>query len=309
MKSLEIQLGRILLRNPVLGASGCTGYGYELAAYTDLSRFGAVSLKTFTTEPRLGNRPQRVAEVASGVLNSIGLQNPGKDIYFAQVMPQVLAALDRDQVIISIGGNTLDDYVALCRETEDRFGGQVAALEINAACPNVIHGAGWFSRDPEAAHNLVKSVRAVVSLPVIVKFNTNYENYLEVASAIEAGGADALYTTNTPLGMKIDWRTRRPMIGNERGPICGPAIRPIGVLRTWDLYQRIKLPIIASGGICTWEDALEYVLAGASAVGIGSAQFANPDAANAVLSGLEAYLSRHDELSWPELIGAAHRAE
>lgn len=308
MKSLEIRLGRLTLRNPVLGASGCTGHGYELAAYTDLSRFGAVSLKTFTAEPRAGNRPQRIAEVPSGVLNSIGLQNPGRDVFFAQVMPRVLAALDRDQVIVSVGGNTVEEYVSLCRETEDRFGGQIAALELNAACPNVTHGAGWFSRDPEAAHDLVQSVRAAVSLPVIVKFNTNYENYLETAAAIEAGGADALYTTNTPLGMKIDWRTRRPAIGNERGPVCGPAIRPIGVLRTWDLYRRVKLPIIASGGICTWEDALEYVLAGASAVGVGSAQFVNPNAADTVLSGLEAYLDAHGGPCWSALIGAAHES-
>lgn len=307
IKNLEIQLGRATFRNPVFGASGCTGHGYELAAYTDLSRYGAVSLKTFTTEPRLGNRPQRVAEVASGVLNSIGLQNPGKDVFFAQVMPQVLDALDQNQIIVSIGGNTVDDYVALCKETEDRFGGQIAALEINAACPNVTHGAGWFSRDPKAAHDLVKFVRNAVSLPVIVKFNTNFETFLDTAAAIEDGGADALYTTNTPLGMKIDWRTQRPMIGNERGPVCGPAIRPIGVLRTWDLYKRVKLPIIASGGICTWEDALEYVLAGASAVGVGSAQFVNPDAANTILSGLEGYFSNHENLCWSDLIGAAHR--
>ena len=307
MKNLETRLGRAVFRNPVFGASGCTGHGYELAPWTDLSRFGAVSLKTFTAEPRPGNRPERVAEVPAGVLNSIGLQNPGKDAFFAQVMPRVLEALDRDQVIVSVGGNTVEDYVALGREVEARFGGQIAALEINAACPNVAHGAGYFSREPQAAHDLVQAVRSAVSLPVFVKFNTNFENYLETAAAIEAGGADALYTTNTPLGMKIDWKTRRPALGNGRGPICGPAIRPIGVLRTWELYRRVKLPLIASGGIRTWEDALEYMLAGASAVGVGSAQFANPDAAHAVLDGLESYCFGLEE-PWTALIGAAHRA-
>ena len=140
---------------------------------------------------------------------------------------------------------------------------------------------------------------------MFVKFNTNFQNYLEVAQAIEAAGADALYTTNTPLGMKIDWRTRRPALGNGQGPICGPAIRPIGVLRTWELYKRIHLPIIASGGICTWEDALEYILAGASAVGVGSAQFVYPDAAGTILSGLEQYVLEQRLTSLLDLVGTA----
>ena len=256
MLSLETRLGRAVFRNPVFGASGCTGHGYELAGYTDLSRFGAVSLKTFTPAPRAGNPPERIAEVPAGVLNSIGLQNPGKDAFFAQTMPRVLAALERDQIVVSVGGDTIEDYVALCRETEARFGGRIAALELNAACPNVSHGAGFYSRDPQAARELVQAVREAVVLPVFLKFNTNFPNYLEVAAAVEAAGADALYTTNTPLGMKIDLHRRRPALGNGRGPICGPAIRPIGVLRTWELYEAVRLPIIASGGIRTWEDAV-----------------------------------------------------
>ena len=287
MLSLETRLGRAVFRNPVFGASGCTGHGYELAGYTDLSRFGAVSLKTFTPAPRAGNPPERIAEVPAGVLNSIGLQNPGKDAFFAQTMPRVLAALERDQIVVSVGGDTIEDYVALCRETEARFGGRIAALELNAACPNVSHGAGFYSRDPQAARELVQAVREAVVLPVFLKFNTNFPNYLEVAAAVEAAGADALYTTNTPLGMKIDLHRRRPALGNGRGPICGPAIRPIGVLRTWELYEAVRLPIIASGGIRTWEDAVEYLLAGACAVGVGSAQFVQPDAASDILSGLE----------------------
>lgn len=306
MARLETRLGRAVFRNPVFGASGCTGHGYELAAYTDLARFGAVSLKTFTPAPRAGNPPERVAEVPAGVLNSIGLQNPGRDVFFAETMPKALAVLRPDQLIVSVGGDTVEDYVALCRETEARFGGHIAALELNTACPNVSHGAGFFSRDRTAAAELVRAVREAVSLPVLVKFNTNYENYLEVAAAIEAAGADALYTTNTPLGMKIDLKTRRPALGSGRGPVCGPAVRPIGVLRTWELYQVVRLPIVASGGVRTWEDALEYVLAGASAVGVGSAQFVQPDAADTVLAGLEAYLLREGLPALSPLVGAAH---
>ena len=306
MLSLETRLGRAVFRNPVFGASGCTGHGYELAGYTDLSRFGAVSLKTFTPAPRAGNPPERIAEVPAGVLNSIGLQNPGKDAFFAQTMPRVLAALERDQIVVSVGGDTIEDYVALCRETEARFGGRIAALELNAACPNVSHGAGFYSRDPQAARELVQAVREAVVLPVFLKFNTNFPNYLEVAAAVEAAGADALYTTNTPLGMKIDLHRRRPALGNGRGPICGPAIRPIGVLRTWELYEAVRLPIIASGGICTWEDAVEYLLAGACAVGVGSAQFVQPDAASDILSGLERYAAAEGLECLTPLVGAAH---
>ena len=306
MLSLETRLGRAVFRNPVFGASGCTGHGYELAGYTDLSRFGAVSLKTFTPAPRAGNPPERIAEVPAGVLNSIGLQYPGKDAFFAQTMPRVLAALERDQIVVSVGGDTIEDYVALCRETEARFGGRIAALELNAACPNVSHGAGFYSRDPQAARELVQAVREAVALPVFLKFNTNFPNYLEVAAAVEAAGADALYTTNTPLGMKIDLHRRRPALGNGRGPICGPAIRPIGVLRTWELYEAVRLPIIASGGIRTWEDAVEYLLAGACAVGVGSAQFVQPDAASDILSGLERYAAAEGLECLTPLVGAAH---
>ena len=306
MLSLETRLGRAVFRNPVFGASGCTGHGYELAGYTDLSRFGAVSLKTFTPAPRAGNPPERIAEVPAGVLKSIGLQNPGKDAFFAQTMPRVLAALERDQIVVSVGGDTIEDYVALCRETEARFGGRIAALELNAACPNVSHGAGFYSRDPQAARELVQAVREAVVLPVFLKFNTNFPNYLEVAAAVEAAGADALYTTNTPLGMKIDLHRRRPALGNGRGPICGPAIRPIGVLRTWELYEAVRLPIIASGGIRTWEDAVEYLLAGACAVGVGSAQFVQPDAASDILSGLERYAAAEGLECLTPLVGAAH---
>ena len=307
MRSLETKLGRVTLRNPILGASGCCGYGYELAGYVDLGRYGGLSLKTFTAEPRIGNRPERIAEVASGILNSIGLQNPGKDVFFSDVMPQVLSVLDREQIIVSIGGNTIEDYAELCREVADRFGDQIAAIEINAACPNVNHGAGYYSRDPKAAFALVHAVRNAAELPVFMKFNTNFPNYLEVASAIEEAGADALYTTNTPLGLKVNIKTRKPAIGNERGPICGPAIRPIGVLRTWDLYKTVRIPIVSSGGVCTWEDALEYMMAGATAVGVGSFQFSVPNAVEKILNGLEQYLERENIESISSLIGVAHK--
>ncbi len=166
MKCLETRLGRAVFRNPGFGASGCTRHGYALAEYTDLTRFGAVSLKTFIPAPRTGNRAERVAEVPAGVLNSIGLQNPGKEAFWTEIMPRTLDALDPDQIIVSVGGDTGEDYVSLCRETEARFRGRIAALELNAACPNVNHGAGYYSREPEEAYRLVQAVRGAVELPV-----------------------------------------------------------------------------------------------------------------------------------------------
>lgn len=306
MNCLETRLGRAVFRSPVFGVSGCTGHGYEMADYTDLSAFGCVSLKTVTYLPRTGNRPERVAEVPAGMLSSIGLQNPGPDVFLAETMPRVLSALDRDQIVVSVAGDTVEEYVELCVRTAQQYGERIAALELNGACPNVTHGVGYFSRDPKAAAELVGAVRQAVELPVFFKFNTNFENYLEVARAIDEAGVDAIYTTNTPLGLKIDVRHRRPALGNVVGPICGPAIRPIGVLRTWNLYREVRTPLIASGGVSTWEDALEYILAGASAVGVGSAQFARPDTVPAITADLRAYLEREGLDSLSTLVGAAH---
>lgn len=306
MNSLETRLGRAVFRNPVMGASGCTGHGYELAEYTDLSRYGAVSLKTVTYHARPGNPPERVNEVPGGIISSIGLQNPGPDVFLAQTMPKSLAALDRDQIVVSVAGDTVEEYVELCRRTVERYGDQIAAVEVNAACPNVNHGAGYYSRDAQAARELVTAAKEAVDVPVFYKFNTNFENYLEVAAAVSETGVDAIYTSNTPMGLKIDIRKKRPVLGNVVGPVCGSAIRPIGMLRIWNLYQVVSVPLVASGGASTWEDVIEYMLAGATAVGVGSAQFAHPDIVPQIVSGLEEYARREGLDSLSTLVGAAH---
>ena len=306
MKNLETKLGRATFRNPVFGVSGCTGYGYEMEGFTDLSKYGAVSLKTIMPRPRNGNRPERVAEVPAGVITSIGLQGPGIDAFLDETMPKVVSALDKDQIIVSVAGDTVEEYAELCRRTVERYGDRIAAMEINAACPNA-HGVGYFSRDPKAAQELIKTVKSAMDMPLFFKFNTNFENYLEVAEAIDEVGVDALYTTNTPLGLKIDIKTMRPAIGNVVGPICGPAIRPIGVLRTWNLYKKVKMPIVVSGGARTWEDVLEYMMAGATAVGVGSAQFACPDAVQRIVADLELYMERNHLDSLGHLVGIAHK--
>ena len=307
MKNLETKLGRATFRNPVFGVSGCTGYGYEMEGFADLTKFGAITLKTIMPRPRTGNRPERVAEVPAGVITSIGLQGPGIDAFLADIMPKVVSTLDQDQIIVSVAGDTIEEYVELCKATEKQYGDKIAALEINAACPNVSHGVGYFSRDPQAAQDLIRAVKENISLPLFFKFNTNFENYLEVGEAIDEVGVDALYTTNTPLGLKIDIKTMRPAIGNVVGPICGPAIRPIGVLRTWNLYKKVHMPIIISGGVRTWEDALEYIMAGATAVGVGSAQFACPYTVQRIVADLEQYMERNNLDSLAPLVGIAHK--
>lgn len=306
MRSLKTVLGRAVFCNPVFGASGCTGHGYELAEYADLSRYGAVSLKTVTYKARPGNPPERVCEVPAGIISSIGLQNPGPDEFLQKTMPKSAEVLSPDQIIVSVAADEIEEYVELCCRVMESWGEQIAVLELNAACPNVSHGVGYFSRNPQVAYDLITAVNRAVDKPIFFKFNTNFENYLEVAKAIDDAGADAIYTSNTPMGMKIDIRTKRPVLGNVVGPVCGPAIRPIGVLRVWNLYQTVQTPIIASGGVCTWEDVIEYMLAGASAVGVGSAQFAHPDIVDTIVSDLEHYMEKEQLDSLKELVGAGH---
>lgn len=307
MNKLEITLGRIKLSNPVLGASGCVGHGFELEGYTDLSRYGALSMKTVTLEPRAGNRPPRICEVSDGMLSSIGLQNPGMASYIQQYKDKIKTACRPDQIIISIGGNEVEDYVKSAAAIAENFSpDEIAALEVNAACPNVAHGGGAVGSSPGKLQDVLSAVRKAVDFPIIAKINTNEGNFCEVAKAAQHEGADALYIANTPMGMAIDIRRRKPVLGNVKGPVSGPAVLPQGIAKTWDLYKAVSLPIIGSGGIYTWEAAVQYMLAGASAVGIGSAHFVNPNAAVEILDGVEKYMEENHVSDLKEIIGAAH---
>lgn len=304
----EITLGRIKLTNPVLGASGCVAHGYELQDYTDLNKIGAFSMKTVTYEPRPGNPPPRICETASGLLTSIGLQNPGIAQYLKEELPEIKKACRPEQIIISIGGNEIEDYVAVaekiageCRPEE------IAAIEVNGACPNVAHGGGVMSAAPETMYQVIEAVKKAVPFPIIGKMNTNFEIYGEVAQAIEAAGADAVYLVSTPMGMHIDIRTGKSAIGNKKAPVSGPAILPQAILKTWEVYRKVKIPIIGSGGIYTAEAAIETMMAGAAAVGIGSAQFINPNAAVEILEGMEGYCQSRGIESFSDLVGLAHR--
>ena len=307
MKNLETKLGRAVFRNPLFGCSGCVGHAYELAPYTDLSQYGGLSLKTVTYLPRVGNPADRICEVTAGCISSVGLPNKGPDDYFANVVPKALNVLDPDQAIVSVAGDCVEEYVELCERVQDLFGGRIAAVELNAACPNASHGIGYFSRNAKAAAELIHAAKSSVDLPILYKFNTNFENYLEVGKAVSDAGVDAIFTTSTPMGIKIDIKTRKPVLGNTIGPVCGPAVLPFGMLRIWNLYKEVEVPLIASGGAASWRDVIEYMLAGASAVGIGSAHFATPDIVPGILADLQAYMEREKLDSLSELIGAAHR--
>ena len=307
MKNLETKLGRAVFRNPLFGCSGCVGHAYELAPYTDLSQYGGLSLKTVTYLPRVGNPADRICEVTAGCISSVGLPNKGPDDYFANVVPKALNVLDPDQAIVSVAGDCVEEYVELCERVQDLFGDRIAAVELNAACPNASHGIGYFSRNAKAAAELIHAAKSSVDLPILYKFNTNFENYLEVGKAVSDAGVDEIFTTSTPMGIKIDIKTRKPVLGNTIGPVCGPAVLPFGMLRIWNLYKEVEVPLIASGGAASWRDVIEYMLAGASAVGIGSAHFATPDIVPGILADLQAYMEREKLDSLSELIGAAHR--
>ncbi|MCU6762327.1 Dihydroorotate dehydrogenase B (NAD(+))%2C catalytic subunit [uncultured Roseburia sp.] len=303
----EVLLGKIKLKNPVLCASGCAAHGYELEPYTDISKIAAFSMKTVTSEPRIGNKPPRICEVDNGMLTSIGLQNPGIEVFIKEHLPQIKKTCRPDQIIISIGGNEIRDYTAVAEKIAQSCGEhEIAAVEVNGACPNVAHGGGVMSALPETMYQVVKAVKDVVSVSVIGKMNTNFSCYCDVAKAIQEAGAEAVYLVSTPMGMHIDIKSRKPAVGNIKAPVSGPAILPQSVLKTWDVYQAVDIPVIASGGIYTWEAAIEMMMAGASAVGIGSALFINPDTAARILDGMIQYCEQNQIESFSELVGCAH---
>lgn len=307
MNNTKINLGRVTLENPVIGSSGCVAHAYELESYTDISKIGAFTMKTVTYEPRKGNKPPRICEVSDGMLTSIGLQNPGIEAYIAEHVPEIKKACRPDQIIISVGGNEVEDYVATAKRIEEAFApGELAAIEVNGACPNVAHGGGVMSASPETMYEVVKAVKEAVSFPVIGKMNTNFGVFCQVAQAIEKAGADAVCLVSTPMGMHIDLRSRKPAIGNGKAPVSGPAILPQAILKTWEVYESVRIPVIASGGIYTAEAAIETMMAGASAVGIGSAQFINPNASVEILEGMIAYCEANQVKNFEELVGCAH---
>ncbi len=300
--NLSVKIGNLSLRNPVMTASGTFGYGEEYAEFIDLGRLGAVVVKGLSLLPKEGNPPPRIVETASGMLNAIGLQNIGVERFIAEKLPFLKTFAV--PVIVNFFGDSLEEYASAAARLSEVEG--IHALEMNISCPNKQAGWAVFGTDPSVTASVVRAARAATHLPLIVKLSPNVTDIALMARVAEEAGADAVSLINTLTGMAIDIRSRRPKLANVRGGLSGPAIRPVAVRMVYDVYKAVKLPIIGMGGIMTGEDAIEFILAGASAVAVGTANFVNPCASVRVLEGIEEYMRSEGTQDITELVGAAH---
>ncbi len=297
---LTVRIGAMVMKNPVMVASGVFGYGDEFAGLADYGELGALVLKTITREPRPGNPPAcRTVETPAGMVNAIGLENVGLEAFVRDKLP--LALRWGTNVIASIAGDTPQEF-AHCAAALDAT--DVAALEVNISCPNVKQGGMAFGVDPGASARVVAAVRAATRKPVIAKLTPNVTDITAIAAACEEAGAEALSLVNTFSAMVIDVETRRPVLAADAGGLSGPAIRPAAVLRTYQVARAVRVPVIGMGGIWSAADALEFIIAGASAVAVGAALYADPTAAHRVLAGVRDYLERHGLASLTDLVGA-----
>lgn len=298
---LATHLGQLVLKNPVMPAAGT--FSVESAQqFFDVNELGAIVAKTVTLHPRLGNLTPRVAETYGGMLNSVGLQNAGVDAFLTEEMPKLSTLTS--PIIISIAGHSIDEYIALAKKLDSIP--QIAAIEVNVSCPNVECGGKVFAADPVQLHAVLSSVRKVTSKYLIAKLSPNTGEIVEMAMTAETAGADCLCVANTLLGMKIDIKTRQPILANIVGGLSGPAIKPVIVRMVYQIASQVSLPIIGVGGIVTAEDALEYMMAGASAVQVGTASFVNPSAMLDVIQGLKTYMQVNQLSDIREIIGSAH---
>jgi dihydroorotate dehydrogenase (NAD+) catalytic subunit len=292
---LDVNLPGLNLKNPIMPASGCFGFGREYSQFFDLSRLGAIMIKATTVEPRFGNPTPRVAETSAGMLNAIGLQNPGLKKVFSEELPW----LDQFDVpiIANIAGSTEEDYVAVAAEISKAP--NVHALELNISCPNVKTGGITFGTIPEVAKALTKKVKEVSEVPVYVKLSPNVTDIVEMAKAVEDGGADGLTMINTLVGMRIDLKTARPVIANKTGGLSGPAIKPVAIRMIHEVSQKVNIPIIGMGGIQSAEDVIEFFYAGASAVAVGTANFVDPFVCPTIIEELPELLNQlgYDHIS------------
>jgi dihydroorotate dehydrogenase (NAD+) catalytic subunit len=295
---LSVRLGRLRLPNPILVASGTFGYAREMVSLVDLGRLGGILPKTITAEPRPGNAPWRTIETPSGMLNSIGLDNDGIEAFVAHHLPY-LAGL-AVPIIVSIAGRTHDEFVSMTRRLDGLAG--IAALELNVSCPNVSGGVD-FGTDPAACRRLVAECRGATQTPIVAKLTPNVTSVPEMAQAAAAGGADAISLINTCLGMAVDWRRRRPLLGNVMGGLSGPAIKPIALRAVYQAAQAVDTPIIGIGGIATIDDVMEFLVAGASAVQLGTVNFYHPRASMEVLDALPAAMAEVGATSVSEVVG------
>ena len=287
------------MQNPVMTASGTFGYAQEFEQYMNLNRLGALVVKTITRLPRAGNPPPRIVETPSGMLNAIGLQNVGIEAFIRDKLPYLRTL--KPPLIVNVAGESIEDFRDLTKRIGDQEG--VAGIELNISCPNVTGGLD-FSVDPKLAYRVVSAAREATTLPIIPKLSPNVTDIAAIARAVAEAGADAISLINTLVGMAVDVRTHRPRIGNVTGGLSGPAIRPIAVRMVWQVAQSVRLPIIGMGGIVTAEDALEFLIAGATAVAVGTANFIDPTATTKVIQGLEHHCAASGVADIRQLIGS-----
>lgn len=302
MADLRVTVGRLAMRTPALLASGAVGYGTEYEGLIDLDAVGAIVTKTITLEPRAGNRPPRLCETQAGLLNAIGLENVGLEVFLEEKLPE--AAGLGTPIVASIAGESPSDYATLAGAIGERR--EVAAIEVNISCPNVERPRNPVWADPEAAAEIVGAARRATDATVLVKLSPNAADVLSVAEAAEEAGADALVVANTLPAMRIDLETRRPALGNVTGGLSGPALKPVNLALVWKVSEVVSVPIVGSGGIATAADALEYLWSGASAFQIGTALFARPEAPAEIVAGLTEQMKRDGVGSLAEYVGLAH---
>lgn len=299
MVNLEVNLNGLKLKNPVMTASGTFGYGYEYDDFIDVSSLGGIIVKGTTLNPRQGNPYPRLAETPQGMINAVGLQNKGVDYFCKNINPKLIKYTTN--VLVNVSGSTIDDYVATAERINELD--NIPAIELNISCPNVKEGGMAFGTSCESAAKVVEAVRKVYKKHLMVKLSPNVTSIADIAKAVEGAGADSVSLINTLLGMAIDAEKRRPLISTITGGMSGPAVKPIALRMVWQVHKAVKIPVVGLGGIMCATDAIEFMLAGASAIQIGTANFIDPTITIKVIEGIKDYLERHKMNSVNELIG------
>lgn len=303
MVDTSVSLSGLVLDNPIIPASGTFGYGYEYAELYDINCLGSFSFKGTTREARFGNPTPRIAECPAGMINSVGLQNPGVEKVISEELPKLKECFSK-KVIANVGGFSLDEYAETCQILDSQE--QVGLLEVNISCPNVHNGGMSFGTDPKMAAEVTKRVKAVTTKPVYIKLSPNVTDIVEIAKACEDAGADGISMINTLLGMRIDLKTKKPIIANKMGGFSGSAILPVALRMVYQVYDAVKIPIIGMGGISTAKDVIEMMLAGATAVQIGAANLVNPFVCKEIIEKLPEEMAKYNINSLSEIIGGAH---
>ena len=305
MNKLKVDFLNKEFKNPIITSSGCFGFGLEYKEYFDPNELGGITLKGLTLEARDGNYGVRIAETPGGMLNCVGLENPGINYFKENILPELKKEGVETNLIANINGKVLEEYIEIARIVETIP--EIDLVELNISCPNVKDGGMAFGANPEIAGLITREVRKVTTKPLIVKLSPNVTNIVEIAKIVEANGADAISLINTLLGMKIDLKTRKPLLGNTMGGLSGPAVKPVAVRMVYQVYKAVNIPIIGMGGISSVEDALEFIMAGAKLISIGTGIFPNPLLPLEIKYGLEKYCEENGLENISELVGAAHR--